>query len=88
MLNQLRELQNTIKLLQAEEKKLKADIIAEYGPGTILDGGFTAKISHINDTTRTDYKRLALSFKPSQYKLKKYSSPVNGYYRISAIKTA
>ena len=87
-LQRLYEIQSAAAQLAAEEKQLKKELSDELGPGLHVQDNFVLQISVVDATVRTDYKKLALSFKTVGQRIAQYQTPVKATLRVNKVKKA
>lgn len=70
-----------IATLREEEQACK-DVLIICGDRAIESDFWRATVCEIAESTTTDWKSLALSFKPSGQKLRAYTETKAGYFRV------
>lgn len=74
-------LKSAIAALREEEDACKAILIAS-GLRAVESDFYRATVCEVAESTMTDWKSMALSFKPSGQKLRAYTETKAGYFRI------
>lgn len=74
-------LKSAIAALREEEDKCKGILIVS-GLRAVESDFYRATVAEVAESTTTDWKSLALSFKPSGQKLRAYTEKKAGYFRI------
>lgn len=79
--DRLAYLKSAIATLRDEEEACKA-ILIDSGLRAVESDFYRATVAEVAESTTTDWKALALSFKPSGQKLRAYTTTKAGYFRV------
>ena len=79
--DRLAYIKSAIAGLREEEEACKA-VLIDSGLRAIESDFYRATVAEVAESTTTDWKALALSFKPSGQKLRAYTTAKAGYFRV------
>lgn len=79
--DRLAYIKTAIAALRDEEEFCKK-VLVDSGLRAIESGFYRATVAEVAESTTTDWKALALSFKPSGQKLRAYTTTKAGYFRV------
>ena len=79
--DRLAYIKSAIAELREEEEACKA-VLIDSGLRAIESDFYRATVAEVAESQTTDWKALALSFKPSGQKLRAYTTVKAGYFRV------
>ena len=79
--DRLAYIKSAIAALREEEERCK-DVLIASGLRAIESDFYRATVCEVTESQTTDWKSLALSFKPSGQKLRAYTTTKTGYFRV------